>query len=461
MMPKLRLRITFTALVAALMCAAVPLQAATSAPTGEKDRIELDVTRTNATAFLVTLAGITNTAVIVDGYFADRRIDLVGRYDNAGAVFEAAAKQLGANLLTEQGAYLLSHPCTPKARSTLPSNAALRNTLTVNIESLDRPSVTIKEFAKELGEYVVQWRSEVNALNPSNAPEISGAIGIYLRDAELKKTLELMSYVAGYTLTATADRRLELQALPRSPDCVKPPTSIVKKVIWTPVSRKSDERGMEYLESFPIQKMRLTGRVTAGGATFALVQLDHGVVVRVKVGNYIGENHGRVQVISPDGVTVKEILENAEGHWYERDRFVPYHTSIDDSSVKPVPAALAAQLREDARSYVAKEEFAKAIQAATKAIELDPENVIGYLRRASARSFNKDHAGAIKDADRMVALDKDSAITYALRAEFKQSAGQIKSAIDDLAKAINLEADPAEREEFKRRQTELVKSQRE
>jgi hypothetical protein len=97
MMPKLRSFTTLAAIVLTLTCLAIPIQAATAATsTDEKNRIELDVTATNATAFLVTFADVTNTAVIVDGYFADRRIDLVGGYDNAAAVFKAAAQQLGA-----------------------------------------------------------------------------------------------------------------------------------------------------------------------------------------------------------------------------------------------------------------------------------------------------------------------------------------------------------------------------
>jgi tetratricopeptide (TPR) repeat protein len=460
MMPKLRSFTTLAAIVLTLTCLAIPIQAATAATsTDEKNRIELDVTATNATAFLVTFADVTNTAVIVDGYFADRRIDLVGGYDNAAAVFKAAEQQLGATLLLEQGAYLLSHPCTPKARATLPSNAALRNSVSVHFESLDQPSIAIKDIAKQVGEYTVQWQPKINATNPSNAPEISGSMGVHFRNAELKKVLELTSYAAGYTLTVTADRRLELQAVPRNSDCAKPPVSLVKNVELTPESSKDGARRKEYLEYFPIEQMRFTGRATVGGVTSAIVQLDHGSVKRVKVGNYMGENYGRVQAIAPDGVTVREIFKDAEDVWYERIRLAPYRVAIDDSSVKPVTSAIAAQHRADAlRFFQQINQEAQAIEAATKAIELEPDHISAYYTRAYARMVSRDFVRAIEDADRVVALDMTSSYSYKLRATVKQAAGQTRSAIADLTKAIKLETDPASRDELKRRQAEYAKS---
>jgi tetratricopeptide (TPR) repeat protein len=457
MMLVLRLQAAFAAIAALQMYFALPAQAATTTkPTNATTRVDIDIRSTNATAFLVTMADVTNTALVVDGYFSGRRIDLLGSYENVAAVFKVVAERLGASLQLEQGVYVLNHSCTPTKRVLLPLSAALKQPVSIHFQSLDKPAGGIKDIAKQASDYIVQLESEGTATGLPSRPEISGAIGVHFRNVELKKVLELMSYVAGYTLTAVADRRLELQVLPRDPDCAKPPDPLVKQVNLALESSEGETRKKEYLERFPIERARLTGRLTAGGVTSALVQLDHGRVTPVKVGNYMGENYGRVQAIAPDGVTVKEILKDAEGTWYERNRFIQYHAPIDDSGVKPVPAAIAAQFREDAQSHMRNDEFAKAIKAATKAIELDPDNVLGYFRRSLARSALKDHAGAINDAERAVALEKSS-LWYEVLASAKHAAGKTDSAIADLTKAIELETDPSRRDEIRYRQSEYAK----
>lgn len=39
---------------------------------------------------------------------------------------------------------------------------------------------------------------------------------------------------------------------------------------------------------------------------------------RVKVGNYLGQNFGRIEEITEAGVTLKEIIQDAAGDWAER-----------------------------------------------------------------------------------------------------------------------------------------------
>ncbi len=463
----LRLRAAYAVIATLILCCTLPAQAqtATAKParlaTPLATRIEVNIQATNATPFLVTFAEMSSTDVIVDGYFAERRINLTGEYDTAAAVFKAVAEQLGASLKFEQGVFLFSHPCTPKARAHLTSNAALKKKVNLHFQSHDQPSVAITHIAGQVGEYVVQWHPESKVKRATSALEISGAMGIRFREVELKKFLELMSYMAGYAISNPIDNRIQLRELPRSSDCAKPPESLVKQVTLSPESTRQSERRKEYLEYFAIGEMRATGRVVIGGVTFVVMQLNHGTVARVQMGNYMGKNYGRVETISTEGIGVREILKDAEEEWYERNRFIRYHAPIDDNGVTPVPAVAAAQFRVDARRHLSNDEFIKAIYAATKAIELEPSNVRSYFTRASARSSMKDHIGAIADADQGLEIEKESAVWYEWRASIKHDAGETDSAIADLAQAIKIETDPARRDELKRRQADYAKQKNE
>lgn len=52
---------------------------------------------------------------------------------------------------------------------------------------------------------------------------------------------------------------------------------------------------------------------------FALVN-GAGGVHRVKVGDYLGRNHGKILVIDDSKIDVMEIVPDGEGGWLERPR---------------------------------------------------------------------------------------------------------------------------------------------
>ncbi len=449
----------FSALALALLCFALSFEIeARTTSTDKKNRIELDVTATNATAFLVTFAELTQSAVIVDGYLADRRIDLAGTYHDAASVFKVAAEQLGVSLHFEQGVYILSHPCTPKARATLPSDAAPEKPVSLHFQSLDQPAATIADIAMSAGEPMAQRQAEAHTTTSLNSRHIFGAIGVHLRNVGHKKAMELISYASGYRLTQNTDQQFELHLLPRISNCADALEPLIKNV-ETPVPVSADGEGRkEYLEHFRIEQMRFTGRITVGGVTSLVIQLDNGKAARAQLGSKVGKQNGRVTHISASGVKIREILMDADESWYERTRTVPYRVAIDDSRVPPVPSAMAAQFRVDARLQLQRDEFAQAVQSTSKAIALDPNNVLGYVWRAWARSKQKDDDGAIKDANRAIALNKTASYLYALRADVKHAAGQTQSANADWLKAIKLETDPEYRETLKRRYADFLKS---
>lgn len=76
-------------------------------------------------------------------------------------------------------------------------------------------------------------------------------------------------------------------------------------------------RRREALEAFPLDNLKLVGNLRQGTANVALLQTDT-AVYQVRVGNYVGQNFGRITQISESEVSVKELVQDAAGDWVER-----------------------------------------------------------------------------------------------------------------------------------------------
>ncbi|SDJ31939.1 type 4a pilus biogenesis lipoprotein PilP [Pseudomonas indica] len=83
---------------------------------------------------------------------------------------------------------------------------------------------------------------------------------------------------------------------------------------------KPDEtRVKQFLEGFNIETFVMVGTLSNEAGMFALVQ-GAGGVHRVKVGDYLGRNHGRIVAINEGQIDVVEIVPDGEGGWLERPR---------------------------------------------------------------------------------------------------------------------------------------------
>jgi type IV pilus assembly protein PilP len=76
-------------------------------------------------------------------------------------------------------------------------------------------------------------------------------------------------------------------------------------------------RRKEPLESFPLDTMTMVGSLQRGGQRIALIKVDN-LLNQVRVGNYLGQNYGMVTAVAENQVTLREIVQNAEGEWIER-----------------------------------------------------------------------------------------------------------------------------------------------
>lgn len=76
-------------------------------------------------------------------------------------------------------------------------------------------------------------------------------------------------------------------------------------------------RRKEPLEAFPLDAMALVGSLAPKGQPIALVKVDT-LLYQVKVGNYLGQNYGKVLKVSETEVVLREIVQDAGGEWIER-----------------------------------------------------------------------------------------------------------------------------------------------
>lgn len=83
---------------------------------------------------------------------------------------------------------------------------------------------------------------------------------------------------------------------------------------------KPDEaRTKQFLEGFNIEGFVMVGTLANGSGSFALIN-GAGGVHRVRVGDYLGRNYGRVIAIDESKIDVVEIVPDGEGGWLERPR---------------------------------------------------------------------------------------------------------------------------------------------
>lgn len=82
--------------------------------------------------------------------------------------------------------------------------------------------------------------------------------------------------------------------------------------------RPDPNRNPEPLEEFPIDSLRMLGTINKDRAVFALVKAPDGVVHRVTMGNYMGQNYGKIVAISDTSVDLVEIIPDGFGGFMER-----------------------------------------------------------------------------------------------------------------------------------------------
>lgn len=76
-------------------------------------------------------------------------------------------------------------------------------------------------------------------------------------------------------------------------------------------------RRKEPLEAYPLDAMAMVGSLNKAGRPTALLKVDK-LLYQVQVGNYLGQNYGRITAITETAIQLREIVQDATGDWIER-----------------------------------------------------------------------------------------------------------------------------------------------
>ena len=97
------------------------------------------------------------------------------------------------------------------------------------------------------------------------------------------------------------------------------PIKAVRNLPGSSNVRPEGSRPRQYLEQFDIESFSMVGSIGNASGLWGLVRGEDGVH-RVKVGDYIGRNHGRITYIDEKEVRLIEIIPAGPSHWVERPK---------------------------------------------------------------------------------------------------------------------------------------------
>jgi type IV pilus assembly protein PilP len=79
-----------------------------------------------------------------------------------------------------------------------------------------------------------------------------------------------------------------------------------------------DPHPKEKLEGFALDSLKMVGTIGTGAEMFGLIRDPEGTVSRVKPGNYLGLNNGKIKAINANNIELIELISNGSGGWMER-----------------------------------------------------------------------------------------------------------------------------------------------
>ena len=133
-------------------------------------------------------------------------------------------------------------------------------------------------------------------------------------DARPKGRIEPLPAVEQYTLFAYSAASL------RSP--FEPPVVIkaISRRKGDPKVKPDFNRVKHYLEQFGVGELSMVGTLAQGAVFYALVSDTEGGVHRVRIGDYMGTNFGKVVEVNESEIELLEIVSDGVGGWIQRAR---------------------------------------------------------------------------------------------------------------------------------------------
>ena len=78
-------------------------------------------------------------------------------------------------------------------------------------------------------------------------------------------------------------------------------------------------RPKEALEAFPLAALKMAGTINMNNSLWGLIKADKNNIYRVKVGDYIGTNYGKITKIEKTKIDIVEIIQSTPKRFVEQN----------------------------------------------------------------------------------------------------------------------------------------------
>ncbi len=103
------------------------------------------------------------------------------------------------------------------------------------------------------------------------------------------------------------------------PDPFKPRKQDARNANRTGMNQPNLNRPKEELEDYPLETLKMVGFLSQKDVGQAVIRSSEGKIYRIKAGNYIGMNFGQVTSVTETEVKIKEMVQDSNGDWTERE----------------------------------------------------------------------------------------------------------------------------------------------
>ncbi|MDH5179967.1 MAG: pilus assembly protein PilP [Gammaproteobacteria bacterium] len=98
-----------------------------------------------------------------------------------------------------------------------------------------------------------------------------------------------------------------------------PFTPYVQETIAPGPNPTKTTRKREPLEQYPLDSLTFVGHLEKSGVRWGLIAAPDSAIYRVKIGNYLGKNYGKIVSISESNIKLVEIIPSGNGGWVDRE----------------------------------------------------------------------------------------------------------------------------------------------
>jgi len=115
---------------------------------------------------------------------------------------------------------------------------------------------------------------------------------------------EPFEYAAFDLIDPFVPRKIEAPKTSNIPGALQPP----------PNHRKGP------LEAFPLENLKMVGTLQQHKSVYALIKTPDNNLYRVKTGDFMGQNFGRIIDINESALKLKELVQDSGNEWKEEER---------------------------------------------------------------------------------------------------------------------------------------------